>query len=352
MSTKKRPDKYIIIRTDRIGEVLLSTVAVDLIKRSNPEAKITFATSGYSADIVSGRDDIEEVLIIDTSGEKSWFPEALSLGRELKKRRFDVAIILNPHKTLHLGCFLGGVPERIGYGRKWGFLLTKAVDDRRDEGRKHEIEYTMDLLRVAGIDVSAGVSPRMPEDQDAVKYVDALLQNNGVDLLKPMVLIHPGSSNPAKMWPVSRYAELVKKIKSGFDCEVVLMGGGEEKALSDKVIKEAGVEAFNVSGMLDLKQLAALIKRAAVFIGNDTGPMHMAAALKVPVIAIFGRKIPGVSPVRWRPWGDGHVVFHRPDDCGECHDDLCPYDYRCLSGVAAAEVFEAAEKILSRGNNC
>ncbi|MFH1877535.1 MAG: lipopolysaccharide heptosyltransferase II [Candidatus Omnitrophota bacterium] len=338
--------KIIVFRTDRIGEVLLSTVAVDALKRKYPEAAVTFATSGYSRPIVENRRDLAEILTIDVRGGASWMMEAVRLGVLLRKKRFDMALVLNPHKVLHLACFLAGIPERVGYDRKWGALLTKKMPDLKEKGEKHEIEYTKDLLEFAGIECGE-LSPRLPLSAEAEKNVSAMIRKEGLDSA-PLVAIHPGSSNPAKIWPCERYTELASRIKTETGCNVVILGSREEKPIGEKITRGSEGASVDLTGRLDLSELAALLNRAVLFVGNDNGPMHMAAALGVKVIAIFGRNIPGASPRRWRPWGGKHIVFHENPACRPCYDPGCPYDHRCFKAVSASAVFSAVKDMLAR----
>ncbi|MEA3489893.1 MAG: lipopolysaccharide heptosyltransferase II [Candidatus Omnitrophota bacterium] len=333
------------MRTDRIGEVLLSTVAVDAVKRHYREAGVSFVTSAYSCPIVEDREDIAEVIIANTLKKSGWFGRAFQLAISLRKRRFDVSLVMNPHKMLHLACFLAGIPVRAGYDRKWGFLLNRKIKDERDSGEKHEVEYTMDLLRLLGIE-DVPLQPRLPVEKEAEESVARILKENGLDRDGLLVAVHPGSGNPAKVWPAEYYAELVRRLSADPDCRVAVVGSKEEGYLAEKITKKAATGVLDLTGELNLKELAALLKKADLFIGNDTGPMHMAAALEVPVIAIFGRNIPGVSPARWRPRGEGHVVFHVDPGCDPCYDADCPYDYRCLRAVTVDDVFAAARDIL------
>ncbi|MBF0215735.1 MAG: glycosyltransferase family 9 protein [Candidatus Omnitrophica bacterium] len=339
-----------IFRTDRIGEVLLATAAVDSVKRAVPGASVTFVTSGYSRDILSVRGDIKEILIFDTVGKKPGMISAVKLGLELRRRRFDEAIVLNPQKYLHLACFLAGIPSRIGYGRKWGFLLNKTIPDTRGEGARHEVEYTMELLKLAGAYVA---DPRvlMSVRADESDKIDVLLGKEGIDR-DLLVVIHPGASNPAKKWPKERYIQLIRKLKERTGVAVAVLGDEKERELAGEIRERSGNKTVDLAGKLDLKGVAAVLKKAAVFIGNDSGPAHMAAALGVPVISIFGRNIPGAGPKRWGPWGKGHIVFHKPCDHGVCLDDKCPYGYECLCNVSVDEVFAAAVgSLCKRGVN-
>ncbi|MDP8299918.1 MAG: lipopolysaccharide heptosyltransferase II [Candidatus Tantalella remota] len=346
MHKKTDPENIIILRTDRIGEVLLSTVVVDAVKGESPDARITFATSGYSKPIVEGRTDIEEVMVVDVPEKKGWFAGSLALAKRLREKRFDAAIILNPHKALHLACFLAGIPVRVGLNRKWGFLLTSSILDERYTGEKHEIEYALDVLGPLGITAEPS-SPRLEIDDSAQSYADALLKEKGNSSKKALIAVHPGSSNPAKIWPHERYEGLIRKIAAEMDCDVAVLGSGDEKELVAQIVRESDAGAIDLSGKLDLRQLAAVLNRATVFIGNDNGPMHMAAALGVPVMAIFGRDIPGVSPRRWRPWGDKNVVFHEPPGCDPCVDTECPYEYKCLKAITVDAVFDAVKKTVN-----
>lgn len=335
-----------VLRTDRIGEVLLSTVAIDAIKRSYPASYVAFVTSAYSKPLVDARGDVDDVIIFDTLHKRGTFGGALRLAAALKRKKFDTAVILNPHKALHLACFLAGIPRRVGYDRKWAFLLTDKAEDKRGEGLKHEVEYTMDLLRLIGVS-GLTPTPKLQVSEADEAYANGILTGKGARKDRPIVIIHPGSSNKAKIWPMERYAEVIRNIKSGTGAEVILIGGKEERALTEKIIKLSGADAVNMAGDLSIRQLAALVKKAVLFIGNDAGPMHIAAALGVKVIAIFGRNIPGVGPTRWRPWGEGHVVFHEAPGCDPCGDTACRFDYRCLKNVTSEMVSEAAKAALS-----
>ncbi len=345
MPKKIDPKNIVIMRTDRIGEVLLSVVAIDALKKRCPDSSISFVTSEYSKPLLEERSDIKEIITMDTLTRRGWLAKSRHLADLLRKRKFDTAVVLNPHKLLHLACFLAGIPIRVGYNRKWGFLLTKKIEDSRDSGKKHEIEYTMDLLSLLDAKDSSP-RPALYVNEEAKNSVDELLREKNIRKDRPIVAIHPGSSNPAKIWSYERYGELVNKIDAEFDPNIVIIGDRGEKHISDKIIGQVKEKVIDLTGRLSLKELIAFLSKIDLFIGNDTGPMHMAAALNIPVIAIFGRNIAGVSPVRWGPWGDEHVVFHKHPGCEPCYDAVCPHDYKCLRAVTVSAVFEAVKQKL------
>ncbi|MFH1395196.1 MAG: lipopolysaccharide heptosyltransferase II [Candidatus Omnitrophota bacterium] len=338
------PKKIVVMRTDRIGEVLLSTVVIDSIKTLYPSAAVSFVTSDYSRQILENRRDISEIITVDTFNKDNWFLRALKLAVILRKRNFDVAIVLNAHKMLHLAVFLAGIPVRMGYRRKWGGLLNKTIEDKRNEGAKHEIEYAMDFMYLMGFS-GAIPAPNLIPDEISENFVKNLLRKKNVQDTDTLIVLHPASSNPAKMWSKESYAQLIKDLKAKLNCGILLIGSGEEKGLVSDISKKCGEQIIDFSGELNLKQLIALLKRSKLFIGNDSGPMHMAAAMDIPVIAIFGRKIQGVSPKRWRPWGNKHIVFHKDAGCEKCYDSECPHGYKCLKAVTVDEVVGAAVRL-------
>jgi lipopolysaccharide heptosyltransferase II len=347
MSKKSDPGKIAVIRTDRIGEVLLSTVLVPAIKLVYPEAEIFFVTSEYARPLVEDMELVKEVLTFNTPYKKGWVREAGRLAGDLRRRRIDTAIVLNPHKALHLACFLAGIPVRAGYDRKWGFLLNRRIRDERDKGLKHECEYAMDLSRAIGIDWSVP-EVRLGVNEAAGERAARLLADKMDGAGHALVAVHPGSSNISKIWPRERYAELIRRIKDESVAEVVLLGGAGEKRLTEEIARESGVRTVDLAGELDLKELAAVLARVDIFVGNDAGPMHMAAAVGTPVVAIFGRNIPGVGPKRWGPWGEGHVVFHETPGCEPCLDSGCNKDHRCLKNITVDQVFEAVKEKLGK----
>ncbi len=297
----------VIFRTDRIGEVLLSTVCIDALKRHFPQSHITFVTSHYAKDTVSGRDNIDEVFIFDTITKGNSFLKLIKLLSYLRKRRFDLAVVLNPHKILHLSCFLAGIKYRLGYDRKWPFCLTHKIEDRKHECKKHEIGYNLDLLKIIGVEEQI-VPPHLAIFKEDLDYIDRLIKQTGLDNGKPIVSIHPGSSNPAKRWPKENFSLMIEKVKANLDCNVVLLGGKEDKKLVLDILSGCDQAALDLSSAFTIKQLAAFLKKCTLFIGNDAGPMHIAAAVGTSVIALFGK---ASSPTRWRPWGEGHIVLRK-----------------------------------------
>ena len=204
--------------------------------------------------------------------------------------------------------FLAGIPVRVGYDRKWGCLLTHRLPDRKALGERHEVEYNLDLVRALGIQASI---PRVqfPRLEREEAEVFQLLAQQGIARSEPFIAVHPWTSNPLKQWPAVRFQELIRRVRERVQVRVVVIGGPEESGRVSEVVPNE-LPVVNLVGRLTLKQLAALFQRARLLISNDSGPVHLAAAVGTPTVVLFGASSASTGPRRWGPWGDaGHVVI-------------------------------------------
>ena len=292
-------EKVGILRTDRIGEVLLSTVVMDEIKNNFPKAGFVYVTSSYSKEILLNRDEIDDILIFDTMYKRS-LKETYILARELKQKKLDAIFVLNPHKLLHLAAFIAGVKIRVGYGKKWGdILLTNCISDERDAAQKPEIEYSRDLLKSIGIKTSA-TNPKIVLTDDEKNEGKKILSFCGIKFDNPIIAIHPMTSNLVKTWGESKYREIIRRIQSELAVDVIIVGSETERDDINQVIRGVLPEERNLAGKTSIRDLASILQDVDIFLGNDSGPMHIAATGKAHVIAIFNLD-GGSSPLRWGP---------------------------------------------------
>ncbi|OGX54015.1 MAG: lipopolysaccharide heptosyltransferase II [Omnitrophica WOR_2 bacterium RIFOXYA12_FULL_38_10] len=336
----KNVKKVLVLRTDHIGEVLLSTVVVDAIKKHYPQAHITFATSSLAKSIVEAKKGIDEIIVFDTLGNRNLWPSLFGWYTQIAFKGYDLAILLNSNKFLHLVVFLAGIKTRIGFNRKWPFLLTHKIPDVRAEGSKHEADYNLELLETIGIKES-GFKPELKVSDLEKNNIRGLLSERSVDLKKKIIVVQPGSSFVQKRWPKEHFVELIKILLDHYDVNVVLSGSSEEFELCDDITKQLDKKVYNFAGKLNLKQLKSLLSIADLLIANDSGPMHISAALGRQIIAIFGRGTKGTGPNRWGPLSDKSIVFHKPFECSDCYNEKCPYDFKCLKAILPQEIFEA-----------
>jgi len=299
------------LRTDRLGETLLNLPAIAALKAALPQAELTVVISPDLCDLLAAAPAVDRVLPHGEGEGQWWFTRALRLAKALRSRRFDLAVVSNPKKELHVAVWLAGIPWRAGYARKWGrWLLTHRLDDRKALGERHEVEYNLDLIRTLGLPttIPQWQLPRFDREQTEVFQ---LLQRQGIKPSEPLMVVHPWTSNPLKQWPVGRFQTLIRQCVERLGVQVVVVGGPEEAQQSKEVLL-AGAPVGNLTGALTLRQLAALLQAAKLLVSNDSGPVHVASAVGAKTIVLFGTPDRATGPGRWGPFGERHRVIWKP----------------------------------------
>jgi len=345
VSQKDKFKRILIVRTDRIGDVLLSTPAIKALRDANPNAYIAMMVAPSARDIAEGNPYLDEVLIYDKDGRHKTWIESVRFARILKKKKFDLVLILHPTNRVHLVTFFAGIPRRVGYDRKMGFLLTDRLSHTKQLGEKHELEYTLDIVRYLGIEPKDKdlFMPLSPESED---WADEFFAKEGIREGDRLLAVHPGASCPSKIWPSERFAETADKLADKYRLKIILISGPKDIHPVQGVIKNLRHPAINLSGKTSISQLASVLKRCQLLISNDSGPVHIASGVGTPVISIFGRNQRGLSPRRWGPRGIKDRVLHREVGCRECLAHKCGKGFACLKAITAEEVTLVADSIL------
>lgn len=300
--------KILVIRNDRFGEFLLIIPALRALKESFPQAKITLGVDSSVACLVPGIEYADDMLIWDN--KKHSIRESYFFSRRLRKEGFDISVVFNPAQSSHLACFMAGIPVRVGYDRKAGYLLNKKMKDLKALGLRHEVEYNLDLVRLAGgFTKNRDISLKV---EDNTYFLEGLGAGR-------LVAVHPWTSDPVKQWPPEKFKELINRL-SGVG--VVLVGGKEELEKNKMFFEGLNERTLNLTGKTSLAELACVLKKADILVSGDSGPVHLAAAAGTPVVALFRNDLPGKTARRWGPWGNGHTVIER----------------RCLEDISADEV--------------
>ncbi|MFA5363453.1 MAG: glycosyltransferase family 9 protein, partial [Candidatus Omnitrophota bacterium] len=339
--------RILITRTDRMGDVVLSTPAIKVLRDNYPNAYIAMAVSPYTKDIVEGNPYLDEVITCDKNREQKWFIGFAQFALSLRRKKFDAAFILHPTARMHLTAFLSGIPRRIGYDRKLGFLLTDRIPHVKQEGQKHEMEYTLDVLRHIGVDP---VDARLyvPLTAESAAWADKFLKEEGVAPQDALLAVHPSSSCISRRWPLECFAEAANRLAEKYSFSVLIIADTPHIEIAKELAGKLRCRVIDASGRTTVSRMAGLLKRCRLFISNDSGPVHVAAALGVPVISLFGRNQKGLSPLRWGPVGENCIFLHKDAGCMECLAHNCVKDFACLKAITVDEVVQAAEKILAR----
>jgi ADP-heptose:LPS heptosyltransferase len=293
----------ICFRNDRFGEFLLNIPAFRALKSGFPGAKLFLVVDPYVKELAERIACVDEVILWQNKKHNLW--ELLKFSAVLKRGKFGLSAAFNPSKEFNLAAFLAGIPLRVGYGRKLGFLLNRKLPDKKYLGDKHEVEYNLELARLAGAETEdKGLALSVDS-----RLADGLFRDFGLNNADNPVALHPWASDSIKEWPQENFRKLAGSLQAETGARIIIIGGREEYPRSLEFCRN--LKACNLTGKTTLLQLAGLLKRCKLLISGDSGPMHLAAAVGTPVIAIFRNDIPGKSPKRWGPWGSGHIVIEK-----------------------------------------
>lgn len=339
--------RILITRTDRMGDVVLSLPAIRAARKAFPDAHIAVMVQPRMDGLLKNNPYIDEVIICDKNKDHKGILRNIRFIKQLKSKRFDMALILHTTKRVNIICFLAGIPRRIGYARgKADFLLTDRINYTKKSGEKHETEYSLDVLRYLGIKPESSNPLIFVHNEDEEK-VEKLLRGLGVNGEEKFVVLHPGASCPSKMWPLVNFAKIGDMLIEKFKIKVMINLAPDQAWLGEKVRGMMREKPIFFCNPIGLGELAALFKKASLVISNDSGPAHVAAGVGTGVISIFGRNQKGLSPVRWRPLGNKAEVLHKDVGCIECLARDCKKGFLCLEAISVEEVFEKAEKLLN-----
>ncbi len=333
--TRRRPlnagevRKILIIRLDRIGDLILSTPAIRAVRQGYPNSRIDLLVNSYTKDLVINNPNIDQLLVYKES----------ALDRD-----YDVAIALHPGLTQNYLTFVSGAIWRVGY-TGWGgsFFLTHSLKDDRAARVRHEVVSALEVVGKIGC-ATGDTSLEVSLTPDGDKEADDFLLSYGIGANDRYVVIHSGSRQEYIRWYPERFAQAADAIATECKVKVVLTAGSKEGQLVGRV-KELMKQEAVCATHLSLTGVVSLLNRAELYVGNCTGPMHIAAALGVPVVAIIGTMHPLDSYESWGPWGVSSEVIHKDAGCKDCHPGNCR-DFNCMSAITVEDVVRAAIKLL------
>jgi heptosyltransferase-2 len=322
--------------------------AIRAVRKRFPDAEIAIVARPFVADIYRDQEICNQLVGYDPKGSHSGFSGRERLAAELRAQKFDVALLLQNAFDAAWLAWRANIPERIGYARDGrSFLLTKPVPlPKPGEIPAHEKFYYLELLRRAGWVDSVQDEPfielTVPEEKRL--SAEAFLRKSGVRLGVRRIAIGAGASyGSAKCWLPSRFAEVANQLQSEADAEIILFGTPAEESVSTAISAEMRRPPVDLTGKTAIADLPALLSQCHLFIGNDSGAMHVAAAVGLPIVAVFGpTDPPGTAPVT----PHCSIVQQKPY-CSPCFLRCCPTDHRCMTAITANMVEAAARPWLS-----
>jgi lipopolysaccharide heptosyltransferase II len=351
--------KILLVRLRLIGDVVFTTPAIGAIRRHFPGARITYLVEAPAEPVVRHHPGIDEIIVLERPRGLARLQYDVAIARRLHASRFDLAIDFHGGPRSGFLAWATRAPQRIGYdlpGRGWCYT-TRVPWTRSLVPPRHSVLNQWALLAPLGIDPPhrARDSVTMPLDPAAVSRVDERLARSGVDRSARLIVLHVSAGNPFRRWPAESFASAAATLASADPARrIVITSGPSESAAAEAVASRARQLAATAAsrivrtGEFDLAELRALVDRAALYIGGDSGPLHIASTTRTPIVALFGPTLPDRS-MPWRDPAIGSIAVDAGElPCRPCHQRHCvPGDFRCLTAISPTMVVAAAERLLT-----
>ncbi len=338
-----RYKRILIVQTAFIGDVILSTPLVRSIRKTFPDSFISFLLIPQTKEVLANNPHLNEVLVYDKRRNKG-AGEFLRIVKRIAERKFDLAMI--PHRSLRsaLLAYLSRIPERIGFDKSAGsFLFTRRLVYHDN---MHEVDRNLSLLSDFN-HLPENRGPELFPSFEDFFYVRQLLSECGIKEDDKIVGIAPGSVWPTKRWISERFGEVSQLLMEKAGAKVIFLGSEEDRNLCERIAGSMEKKPKILAGETNILQSAAAVSFCKVILSNDSAPVHIASAMRRPVVAIFGSTIPEFG---FAPYGRGHVIVQKKMDCRPCgiHGKrrCSEKHFRCMKDITTEEVFEAVRSFL------
>ena len=337
----------IIVRMPNwIGDLVMATPVLADLRKQFPDASITAMCRAPLADLLREDPHIDELFSFSRPPNRFLRREEhRNIVEKIRDGRFDVGILLTNSFSSAWFFRLGQVKRRIGFAKHWrSFLLTDPLK-MPQKGEEHEVLTYKKLLAPLGIEMST-TAPQLfirPEELVASRK---LLVQQGYNVKNVLIGINVGAAyGSAKCWPIERFREVANRLLKDERVSVLFFGDATTAALVREICFGLPKRALNLAGITTLRELVCLIQDCRILLTNDSGPMHIAAALKVPLVALFG----STDERATGPYGQPEAVIHKHPSCSPCFKRECPIDFRCMKEISVDEVVEKVRELLQRG---
>jgi lipopolysaccharide heptosyltransferase II len=344
--------RTLCVRLDTLGDILMTSPALRALKESVPSRSISLLTSSAGREIAALIPEIQETIVYDSPWMKATAPRADSrpeyeMAERLRAARFDAAVIFTVYSQSPLPsallCYLADIPLRLAHCRENPYQLLSdwVPEPEPDRIVRHEVRRQLDLVQTVGCStrderLSLAVPP------EARSTIDLLLRGLGLGRGGRWMVIHPGASAPSRRYSPQGFAEAARTL-AGEGYKVIFTGTNGESELVREIQEMMGVSSLSLAGKLRLAEMAALLERTPLLISNNTGPAHMAAALKTPVVDLYALTNP-----QHTPWAVAHRVLYHDVPCKYCYKSVCPEGHHnCLNLVRPEQVVTAARELLA-----
>jgi heptosyltransferase-2 len=341
-------ENVLVLQTSFLGDTVLTLPLISEVRRRFPVKKLTLLCLPLGRDLLQGHPDIDEIIVFDKKNSARGISGVSRTAARVRERHFTMA--LTPHKSLRsaLILYLAKIPHRVGFRESRGWFLFQQRSRRNPE--LHDVERNLGVLQAFGVrPEECARAIELPVPAAIQTRVDRKLRDLGLDEDGPVVGVSPGSVWPTKRWSTAGFAALIRMLRERHRCRVLLFGGPDDAAVVEDVQRQSGT-AINLVGRIGLDELPAAISRCHVFVTNDSGPMHIAVARRIPTVAVFCATTPDLG---FYPYTSDAIVVQRSLTCRPCASHggrRCPLGTEdCIRQIPSEAVLQAAEKLLQGG---
>jgi len=335
-----QPSRILLIKPSSFGDIIHGLPALAACKGHWPDAQIDWAVKREWAGLLAGHPLLRRVVFFPGTvwkGLRAW--------PALRREDYDLVIDLQGLLRSGLYAALTGCPVRVGFddsreGSSWFYSHRVKVSN----DAVHAVDRCLDLVRRIGVKTAPAPAFPVPDGKKEQEWVDDLWRRHQIRDGEALCIVHPSARWETKRWPAERFAQLADGLIARERMRIIIVGSAAEASQIEEMSRQMSQPAINLAGQTDLLQLAALLRRANLLVSNDSGPIHLAAAVGTPVVAIFGP----TDPSRVGPYGDGHVVLRKDVDCSRCSWRACIRDALCMKAIGVSEVFEAVRAVVNR----
>lgn len=343
---KSTIERILLIRTDRIGDVVLTTPMATILRDQFPGIHITFMARPYTRPLLQQHRDIDDVLLYEPEGRHHGVKGHLQLAADLRARRFDAAILFYSRPSLAAVLKMANIPLRIGVGYRWySFLLNRRIYEHRKHGRKHELEHNLTLLKALVPEIPESIRFEFETSPSQKEWRQGVLRE--MNIPNGYLILHPGSGGSAPNLSIEQYRRVARYLSEHSTASIVVTGLPQESALVQSITDGFDPsKVINAAGRFDMEQLMTMIAGAVLFLSSSTGPLHIANAFNVPVAGFYCPADP-CSPRRWGPYYQLEWVLVPPvTPCNHCQPEKCP-NGNCLEKIADTQLMDFLERRLN-----
>jgi len=335
--------KIMIRAANWVGDAIMTTPVIRAVRKNFPKATIIVLAKSWVIPVYENNPYVDKIMVYDSHKRHKKGFGTLKLAKDLREYQFDLAILMQNAFEAGLLSFLAGIKERVGYNTDArGFLLNRNIKLNSALKKGHLSDYYISILKGASLaDDGRKLDLFLSEsDRDFAKH---FLETRKFDLSRPIIGINPGATGgTAKRWFPERYAELCKKLAQKFKVKILIFGGPADIELGDYIAGLSKESAINIAGTTSLGQAFALIEKCSLFVTNDSGLMHAAAALNINQVAVIGPTDYIATP----PSNENSIMVRVPVPCSPCREDICPTDHECMDKISVDMVMETCKALL------